>query len=79
MSVTKDAYNAAIAIAKLAIKENPERFKSNTAHAKFAASVADLFIGFNAFGDFNRAEFIRGAMPKHLVGTSGENAWERVI
>jgi hypothetical protein len=58
------------------IRWNREDFKSNTAHARFAATVADTLSTTNH--NFDRRRFIMAAMPEAWVGTKHETAWERV-
>ena len=53
-----------------------ERFTSNTAHACFAARMADALAATN--GRFDRARFIAACQPPWTVGTRHANAWERV-
>ena len=57
------------------IANGREHFKSNTAHAKFAAEAADELARWNP--NFDRQRFIHAAMPGVWVGTKHETAWER--
>ena len=59
------------------IRDNRYGFKSNTAHAQFAADAAATLAGTNP--RFNRDKFIRACMPSHIVGTRLENAWDRAM
>lgn len=58
------------------IADSADRFKSNTAHAEFAADVARELAQTNSA--FDRGRFILAAMPSTHVGTRHANAWERV-
>jgi hypothetical protein len=59
-----------------AIRDQREHFTSNRAHARFAAAMADALATTNP--RFDKARFVRAAMPTAWVGTRHETAWERV-
>lgn len=55
------------------IADHPERFKSNTAHAQFAADVAATLHA--ADGPVMLEAFMAAAMPRWMVGTAKSNPW----
>jgi len=57
------------------LRESAEDFKSNTAHARHAARVADVCAASNP--RFDRVRFMRAAMPRWQAGTRHESVWER--
>lgn len=58
------------------IREGREHYKSNNAHAKHAAEIADRFRHTNVAFDAER--FIMACMPRAWVGTNKANVWERM-
>lgn len=58
------------------IRENAEAFRSNTAHAKFAGTMADRLRQENP--RFNRQTFLTACMPRWQAGTRHANVWERI-
>jgi hypothetical protein len=52
-------------------------FAHNIAHARFAAELADELKSNHA--RFDKARFIKACMPTWLVGTRGEQAWDREV
>jgi hypothetical protein len=57
------------------IASSGSRFKSDTAHAGFAADVAEALARTN--DRFDRSRFIAACQPSWTVGTRHANAWER--
>jgi hypothetical protein len=57
------------------IAASRSRFKSNTAHARYAGDVADALRWTN--DRFDRSRFVMAAMPAAWVGTRHATAWER--
>jgi hypothetical protein len=60
----------------LTTRNASEYFKSNGAHADYAAALAGALAACNPRFDAER--FILACMPRYLVGARGSNAWERV-
>jgi hypothetical protein len=58
-----------------AIANGREHFASNAAHALFASEMAHALAVTNP--RFDRARFVRAAMPRAWAGTRHEAAWER--
>jgi hypothetical protein len=57
------------------IAASGSRFKSDTAHAGFAADMADALAWTKP--RFDRGRFIAACQPSWTVGTRHANAWER--
>jgi hypothetical protein len=57
------------------IRDSSNRFKSDTAHAGFAAAMAHALEVTNP--RFDRCRFLEACQPRWTVGTRHANAWER--
>ena len=57
------------------IRDGRRAFKSNTAHAKYAAETAGRLAHTNT--NFDPARFVIACMPRAWVGTRHAAAWDR--
>lgn len=58
------------------IRDGEGDFKSNNAHARFAAMTASHLAQENP--RFDRGRFVMACMPSWMVGTNKANPWERI-